>query len=186
MLISLLCRSVLCSGKWRIRERVPYSGKPRQTSTHARIISQGIKCHCVQRTEQATLQRTKIERKVGAGCGRESCFPLASLRGCILCKRPRRAGPFPPCCLYDGPRTYWHLVGEERGQGHRACIKNTPSNTNCAFVGNIGKVQSPMSMSFSYNYYPVSSEMRCWTFCLQCPPPTCTTTKPSRPYSKGT
>lgn len=57
-------------------------------------------------------------------------------------------------------------MGEERGQGHRACIKNTPSNTNCAFVGNIGKVQSPMSMSFSYNYYPVSSEMRCWTFCL--------------------
>lgn len=122
------------------------------------------------------------------GCRHGSCFPTSSsLRGCTLCKRPQRAGPNPPCCLYDDPRTYWHSVGEERGQGRRACIKNSPSsNTNCAFVGNTGKVQSPMSMNFSFNFYPISSKMRCWSFCLERPSPTCTITQLLRPHSKGT
>ena len=92
-------------------------------STHAGIISQCIKYHHVQSTEQVTLERTsKRSTRWGWDTDRRVASHVITTSGLCSVKGISAVGAtISPCCSYDDLRDYWRLVHEVGSQGCQTC-----------------------------------------------------------------
>lgn len=130
-------------------------------SIHASIIGRCIKCHYVQSTEQATLQRTSnLSRRQGWGADTQLLSYIIITLG--PCRRSQQSGTDPPSCLQDDLRDYWHLACEAGVPGSQACIKMVFfKHQLCLCQETLEKSHRPGRRTSHCNFYPTNSKMCC-------------------------